>query len=89
MLNIVEIKPERPDWDGLDMDGGEPVNISAGGCRGWSPAGRKQRGDLWTWRKRARMKLVGVREEEAEERIRMEADDWLWLEKIVNVGGGV
>lgn len=35
-LNVLEVKPERPDWDGLDMHRGKTVSLSVGACWGWS-----------------------------------------------------
>ena len=73
MLDVLERKSERTDWDGLDMyRGGGSKYISRRMIRLELPA-RRSRG-----RPKRRfmnvvkedMKLVGVREEDAEDRVR-------------------
>lgn len=48
MVDVLEIKPEKPDLDGLDTCRGEIVDV----WRGWSEQARmreeeKRGGDLW------------------------------------------
>lgn len=50
-LDVLEVKPERSDGDGLSMSRGETLTLSIGGCWGfnWSTAGllEDQEGDWW------------------------------------------
>lgn len=53
MLNVLEIKPERSDADGVDMSRGGTGNMVVEGCRGWTYGIKEE---------------DGVKEEDAEER---------------------
>lgn len=66
VLDVLEMKPERSDWDSLDMSRRGTVKISVRGGQewNWQAGGLQQGGDLWM--------CVGGGFEDAEA---MEADD--------------
>lgn len=75
MLDVLEMKPQRPDWDDLDVSRGGTVDIWVEGCWVWSWQAREQscgcseRGcevEL-VWEKKGCRTLEG----------QMEAGDWL------------
>lgn len=83
MLDVLEIKPERPDGDGLwgrGAGGGgrrlinQRKDAEVGKCRAGGPRGRTK---IYGCRELGHMKLVGMREEDCRGPRSIEADDWL------------
>lgn len=55
---FLEVKPERPDWDSLDVYRGEIVNIWLKGCGGW-----RSQEENYGCSDEEEVKFVGLREE--------------------------